>query len=344
MPDLMAVPTRQSVREFLLRFRTQTPRLAFALLLVDLGLYATSWWALVTAGSIWLQVGLAVVNAFAIARLFVLGHDACHGSSFRRGWANQAAGRIAFLPSLTPYSTWELGHNTLHHGFTNLRGKDYVYAPLSIAEYDALPRWRRALDRVYRHPLGPGLYYAVDVWWKRLWFPRPAAVEVYHSRFFADSLATAVFLAIQAAIAAGVAGRAGGNPMVAVLMAVALPQAIWNGLMGFVTYQHHTHPDVKWFNDRQQWDPLAAQVENTVHVEFPWPVGMLLGNIMEHTAHHVDVKIPLTQLAGAQAELESRLPDRVPVQRWSWRGYVENCRKCQLYDYEKRRWMSFEGL
>jgi len=343
MPESTAVPTRQSIREFLSRFRASEPRLAFLLLALDLAVYLASWVAILCTGNRLWQAALAAVNAIAIARLFILGHDACHGSSFRKSWANQLAGRVAFLPSLTPYSTWELGHNTLHHGFTNLRGKDYVYAPLTKAEYDALPRWRRALERIYRHPLGPGLCYLVEVWWKRLWFPRPDTVEVYHPRFFADSLATGIFLAVQIAIVTTVAGRTGGNWGVLALMAVVLPQAIWNALMGFVTYQHHTHPDVTWFDDRQQWDPLASQVENTVHVEFPWLVGKLLGNIMEHTAHHVDVKIPLLRLPEAQRELESRFSGKVLVQAWSWRGYVENCRQCQLYDYEKRRWLNFEG-
>lgn len=343
MPETIAAPTRQSVREQLQPFRTPMPRLALAVLAVDLAVYAASWWGIVSGVGLGWQLALGVVNAVAIARLFVLGHDACHGSLFRRNWANQVAGRIAFLPSLTPYSTWELGHNTLHHGFTNLRGKDYVYAPLTKAAYDALPPWRRLVERIYRHPLGPGLCYAVEVWWKRLWFPQPSAVEIYHRRFFFDSLATAVFLAAQGAAAFAAAGWTGQNPFLLVLTAVVLPQAVWNAVMGFVTFQHHTHPDVAWFDDRKQWDPLAAQVENTVHVEFPWLVGQLLGNIMEHTAHHVDVKIPLFRLQEAQKALEAYLPDQVPVQPWSWRSYVENCRRCQLYDYEKRRWLNFEG-
>ena len=39
--------------------------------------------------------------------------------------------------------------------------------------------------------------------------------------------------------------------------------------MGLATLQHHTHPSVVWFDNRRHWDPLASQLENTVHVEFP---------------------------------------------------------------------------
>ncbi len=33
---------------------------------------------------------------------------------------NKWLGRIAFLPSLTAYSVWDVGHNMVQHGGTNL--------------------------------------------------------------------------------------------------------------------------------------------------------------------------------------------------------------------------------
>jgi omega-6 fatty acid desaturase (delta-12 desaturase) len=115
-----------------------------SLLAIDLAVYAALWTTLLFVESWWAKFPLAFVTGVAIARLFLIGHDACHGSFFAaRGWANAAVGRLVFLPSLTPCSTWELGHNTLHHGFTNLRGKDYVYTPFSKAHFDALPRRRQ---------------------------------------------------------------------------------------------------------------------------------------------------------------------------------------------------------
>ena len=52
----------------------------------------------------------------ATAMLFVLGHDACHGSLTPSPRLNRWIGSLAFLPSLTPFSAWELGHNQTHHG------------------------------------------------------------------------------------------------------------------------------------------------------------------------------------------------------------------------------------
>ena len=332
--------TRQQLLAALAQYRRKHPRAAAALLAVDLGLYAILWLSVVLAPAWWMRIPLAALCSMAVARLFVYGHDACHGSAFSSRAANSFAGRLAFLASLTPFSTWELGHNTLHHGFTNLRGKDYVYTPLSPAEYRTLPAWRRLVERLYRHPLGPGPCYLVEVWWKKLWFPQAAHVETVRGVYQADSLLTLTFLVAQTAIAARLAETAA-----AAVFAVLVPFLGWNFLMGFITYQHHTHPRVVWYARRADWDAVAAQVENTVHVEFPPVIGALLGNIMEHTAHHLDVRIPLFELPAAQRAIESLFPGKViRVEPWSWRDYAAACRACQLYDYDERRWLRFADV
>jgi omega-6 fatty acid desaturase (delta-12 desaturase) len=98
----------------------------------------------------WVKVFASLVAALWIARLFVIGHDACHGSYTPNKTLNKWIGRIAFLPSLTPYSLWEVGHNLAHHGFTNLKGRDYVWTPYSPLEFARLPWMRRQLEHIYR--------------------------------------------------------------------------------------------------------------------------------------------------------------------------------------------------
>src|SRR5216683_2733101 len=131
--------SRRQAFDRLAPFRSTRSGRAALLLVFDIALYAVLWTALLLAPAWWMKLPLAAAAAVSIARLFLIGHDACHGSYFAARWANAAAGRLVFLASYTPFSTWELGHNTLHHGFTNLRGKDYVYTPFGKAEFDALP-------------------------------------------------------------------------------------------------------------------------------------------------------------------------------------------------------------
>jgi len=337
--------TRRKLVEQLRPVRSAGACRAVGLLIFDLSVYGLLWVLLLLAQPWWWKAALALGTGIAIARLFIIGHDACHGSFFpATRWWNAAVGRLVFLPSLTPFSTWELGHNTLHHGFTNLRGKDYVYAPFTRAEFAAMPGWRRRLERIYRHPLGPGLHYAIEVWWKRLWFP-PSCDEVApRARHFRDSMLTLGFLAAQLAVVGAVAPATEQPPGPLVVWAVALPFVVWNALMGFVTYQQHTHPEVTWYADRREWDPVTAQIRGTVHIVFPPPFGMLLGNIMEHTAHHLDVTIPLFNLPVAQRRVEETFPTEVTRVNWSLSYYLDCCRRCKLYDYGKRKWTGFDGV
>ena len=90
--------------------------------LLDWLVFAVAIASLLVVESWWVRVFASLVGGLWIARLFVIGHDACHGSYTPNKTLNKWIGRIAFLPSLTPYSLWEIGHNLAHHGFTNLEG------------------------------------------------------------------------------------------------------------------------------------------------------------------------------------------------------------------------------
>lgn len=341
MADPRDAVTRHQAVAALAHHRGPAPLFTALTLAADSAIWAGAVYGILSAPWWWAKSLFVVVAAIAVSRLFLTGHDACHGASFSSAWANRCAGRLAFLPSLTPFSTWELGHNTLHHGFTNLRGKDYVYTPFSKAEFDALPEWRRFLERIYRSPAGPSCSYLVEIWWKKLWFPRPSASGGFRLRYLLDSLLTAAFAV---ALTLACWRTATGNDRATVTaVAVLGPFVLWNAIMGFVTYQHHTSPATVWYRERSSWEALTAQVDNTPHLEFRWPLGPLLGNIMDHTAHHVDVRISMFRLPAAQRDLETILPGRVAVIRWSWHYYTAICRRCKLFDYENQRWLDFDG-
>jgi omega-6 fatty acid desaturase (delta-12 desaturase) len=82
---------------------------------------------------------------------------------------------------------------------------------------------------------------------------------------------------------------------------------------------------------------------STTDLEFPWKLGGLMHHIMEHTAHHVDMGVPLYKLKQAQKKLEDMLPGRIIVQQFSWRWYFETARKCKLYDFNQCCWTDFQG-
>ena len=137
----------------------------------------------------------------------------------------------------------------------------------------------------------------------------------------------------------------GGTVGWSLLLALAfvLPLLFWFAMIGFVVYVHHTHVKVSWHDDRAAWQRAQPFVSTTVHLTFPLKIGSLMHHIMEHTAHHVDMSIPLYKLKAAQARIEELLPGRIVIQRFSWRWYFDTARRCKLYDFTQRCWTDFKG-
>jgi len=289
------------------------------------------------------QLLAGAATGLVICRLFILGHDACHQSLTAHRGLNRWLGRLVFLPSLTPYSLWEVGHNVVHHGYTNLRGFDFVWQPRSLQEFQALPRWRRALERIYRSGWAPWLYYLVEIWWVRMMFPSRKTMPTRRAVFVRDGLLVSAYAAAWVGGLVAAAGATGQSAAWLLAVGFALPFLVWNGMIGFVVYVHHTHPGVEWYEDKAAWAASQPFVSTTVHLTFRSAMGGVLHHIMEHTAHHVDMGVPLYRLKQAQALLESRLAGCIVVQPFSWRWYADTARRCKLYDFKARCWTDFSG-
>ena len=292
----------------------------------------------------WQRLLCGALAGLAIGMLFVVGHDACHGSYTKHGWLNKIIGRIAFLPSLHAFSLWNLGHNQIHHRFTNLRAEDYVWRPFSKEEFDRLPQFRQGLERFYRSILGFGLYYAVEIWWKKLVFPNSREVPEKKAVYLLDSLLVTGFACLQVAFAVWLGLKVGLEWYASVAYGCVLPFAVWNWLSGFFIFQHHTHPSVAWFDEVDDWRYLESQIEGTTHIRFPRGFALVLHNIMEHTAHHALPNIPLYNLRKAQLALEESFSGRVKVVNWTMRGFFNTVRNCKLYDYGLHVWTDFDGM
>lgn len=236
-----------------------------------------------------------------------------------------------------------MGHNVVHHGYTNLRDFDFVWQPHSLADYQRMPAWRKVLERVYRSGWAPWLYYALEIWWRRMYFPSKQILPARRRIFTADCmLVTGVAIAWLAALVYA-ASTIGQSTVWLLGVAFVLPLFVWNALIGFVVYVHHTHTGVAWYDNKQDWSAASPFVSTTVHLTFASGTGTALHHIMEHTAHHVDMGVPLYRLKKAQALLEAKLPGRIIIQPFSWAWYFETARRCKLYDFEQRCWIDFAG-
>jgi len=292
---------------------------------------------------IFFKILLGMIAGFVTGRIFILGHDACHHSFTPHRELNKILGRIAFLPSLTPYSLWDVGHNVVHHGQTNLKGFDFVWEPLSKEEYDALSPARKLLEKIYRSGFGPGVYYFIEIWWKREFFPNSKNMPAKRPIFLKDNLLVSGFAIIWISLLVIAAVAMQQSIVVSIFAGFLVPFLFWNVMIGFVVYVHHTHTKVAWYDKKSEWLRAQPFVSTTVHLTFPLGWGHLMHQIMEHTAHHVDASIPLYTLRSAQNKLEEILPGRIISQRFTFKWYFETAKRCKLYDFANKAWLDFDG-
>lgn len=315
----------------------------FLALGIDIGVFVFGVSLVLMDSALWVKlIGTTLITA-GIVRLFLIGHDACHGAYFKNSTLNSIFGRIAFLPSMTPYSLWDVGHNVAHHGFNNLKGRDQVWAPFSKEEFDALPGYRKTLERVYRSGFGWGLYYFLELWWKKMYFATKRQIGATRAKYHWDSALVTAAMTAWVAVVAVVANQTDQNFWLLLVLAVLVPFALWNVIMGFVVFVHHTHPAIAWFQKRQEWQRCRAYVTSTAHVRFPFGLDRLMHNIMEHNAHHLNPRIPMFALRRAQAALNVAFRDQYQNYQMNWVSYVECVRKCKLYDYANHAWLDFRG-
>ena len=301
------------------------------------------WWTIKLAG--------VAIAGIAAAMLFALAHDAAHGSLAGSGLMNRVLATICFLPSWYPYTPWIRGHNHLHHGWTNVAECDYSWRPVSPAAYRAMPRWRRAVEHLYRSWWGLWVHSMVEIWWKHMAMPRASDRRYLNARHLAaDRVLVVSVIAVHVAVCWLFAPRwstvAGGPALsgpVIVAAVVLAPWWIFHVMFSIVTFLHHTHPRVPWFRTKQESSYFAGQVKATVHVELPTWVELLLHNITVHGAHHVDPRIPFRNLPPAQRRLESSFRGEIIVERWSLRSFIAITRSCKLYDYDALEWRTFDA-
>ncbi|MCP4961329.1 MAG: hypothetical protein GY925_18955, partial [Actinomycetia bacterium] len=238
-------------------------------------------WVMALVVGLWSEDGfvralMALPALAAVGQLFTMGHDAGHGSFSTSRLVNGVVGRVAFVPSAHVLGLWRF-HHDVHHRYTCLRGSDYVWVPLTVAEYRALSPWRRILHRFYRHRSGIGLslHYAIEIWAPRMLWPRVCHGLRARGRLLADT----VFLYAALAALAGLAWAfvAVVHPersadigfwLLAGVWLFVVPLVAAHWMIGFVIYLNHTHPDVVWYDDPTEWARHRVQLEGSVGVRF----------------------------------------------------------------------------
>ncbi len=317
---------------------------ALSIFAIDMSIYLSAIAGVILYESVLLKIICSIIAGSIISTIFVIGHDAAHGALTSNKLLNKVVARLAFLPSHHNYSLWLIAHNQIHHQFSNVK-KLSSWSPLSKEEYDALPKWRQSVEKLYRSVAGICFYYLAERWLKDKFYPFKRTVGQYKTVYWLDFLLVSIsLLAFLGLLIFSGSAIAYNSPLQMLILGFTVPFLIWNFMMGFTVYQHHTHETIMWTRTREQRDQIGHQEDFTMHVKFPGWYNHSSHYIMEHTAHHVDPRIPFYNLLDAQKDLFDVLGEDMKIVPFSITKFLKTMKLCKLYDYENHCWMDFDGV
>lgn len=331
--------------------KTRPKRLGLALVTAAtlFALYLGGVVVAVAAGSMFLKLLAAVFTGTIITVLAIVGHDVGHGAISRGRRVNFFLGTACFLPALHPYGLWKYHHNIMHHGHTAQLGLDDAYPPITVEDYEARGPLGKRLYEFSRTLVGQHFCYMMDVFFPKIFFPyfyKGYALKKSDWRDIAVVYAwTALF--VVAAFALSVAAQPGAGALFhaanVAIFAVVIPMTVWLVGINFLAIVQHTAPRVVWRRPMGHPTPPEEMMLSTVHIELPEWLDRFYLRIMQHVAHHRNVKIDLWSLKEAEDRLCEERPDIIRA-KWTPAYHAMITRECQLWDDENQGWTTFRAV
>jgi len=246
--------------------------------------YIALWYLMVRSLEIsyGLTLGLAVLAAGFLVRVFIVLHDCGHGSFLRSRRWNDAFGFVGGVLSFTPYHYWRHTH-AIHHataGNLDRRGVGDIWT-MTMREYREASPWCRLRFRLYRNPFC-------------LFLVGPVFVVLIKNRFagakFGWRWQRSVLWANLAMLGLGVALSLALGVQSYVL--IQLPVLIFSTAFGvWLFYVQHQFEGVSW-QRQQHWDHFTTAMRGSSYYALPKVLQWFSGNIGFHHIHHLSPRIP----------------------------------------------------
>lgn len=296
--------------------------------------FALTWFFMLVAFEkehFWLYGLLLLPTAGFLVRLFMIQHDCGHGSFFPNKRANEWAGRVIGILTLTPYYYWRRNHAVHHASSGNLarRGIGDVRT-LTVAEYVARSRLDRFRYRLYRHPcvmfgLGPLYLFVLE-------YRLPVGFMRKGWRPWFSTMGTTATIAVLVILAT----RAVGLPA---FLWVQVPiVAVGAGVGVWLFYIQHQFEHTYWAKG-ENWNAHDAALYGSSHYSLPVVLRWFTANIGVHHVHHLSSRIPYYRFPEV-------LRNHPELRKRSRLTLLESLQSTHLalWDEECRRLVSFKEI
>ena len=280
--------------------------------------------------SVWLTLGLAVVNGFFLVRIFIIQHDCGHQSFTKNRKANDIIGEICSLVSFMPYRYWAKSHN-YHHGHNGLLHEHRDIGDielLTVQEFKAFSRFQKIRYLLFRSfpvlfVIGPAWYLLIQ---NRLPLINLKGWEHARRSLIRHNL---LLVGLHLSVILLLGYKAFLLVHLPILLVFALV-AVW---FFYVQHQHETAYK-EW---KDKWDYIRAAVQGSTYYTLPRMFHWLTGNIGYHHIHHLNPLVPNYQLA--RCHHENPVLDRVANKITFLQSL--RCIFNKLWDEDQERMISF---
>lgn len=232
--------------------------------------------------SYWLTLGLAILAAGFMVRIFIIFHDCGHGSFFKSQKMNKVIGIITGFIVFTPYHKWHRDHKIHHQTVGNLdkRGIGDVKT-LTVEEYLKLSAWQKFSYRFYRNPfflfgIAPILLFTIQNRFTKEYMSLREKIYVH--------LTNLALIAVVAAIIMVIGWKTFLLIQLPVLY-IATVHGVW------LFYVQHQYRDVLW-EEESGWDYKTTALQGSSWFKLPGLLNWFTGNIGYHHIHHLSPRIP----------------------------------------------------
>ena len=292
-----------------------------------LGLWFLAWEAI--AWGYWpLSFIPSLIASTFLVRMFMIQHDCGHGSFFSNQTVNNWVGRVIGVLTLTPYDAWRRNH-AIHHATTGHLEKRGIgdIATLTIAEYHALPFWKRLGYRLYRNPLVLFVFGSAYLFILR--HRLPLGMSLKDKMDWVSPMATNLAIA---AVVTFMMWLVGIGPFLMVQIPITLLAASIGVWLFYVQHQF----DGTFWAPADDWNPHEAAIQGSSHYDLPMVLRWVTGNIGVHHVHHLSSRIPFYRLRQVLRDH----PELNNVNRLTlWQSL--RCIPLALWDENRQRLVSF---
>ncbi|EEF29426.1 Omega-6 fatty acid desaturase, chloroplast precursor, putative [Ricinus communis] len=263
----------------------------------------------------------------AITGFFVIGHDCAHKSFSKNKLVEDIVGTLAFMPLIYPYEPWRFKHDR-HHAKTNMCVRHSFSLYFLCPNPNCATSWESpSILNMPWMSIAHWLIWHFDI--KKF---RPNEVK----RVKISLACVFAFMAI-------------GWPLIVYKTGIMgwikfwlMPWLGYHFWMSTFTMVHHTAPHIP-FKSSDEWNAAQAQLNGTVHCDYPRWIEILCHNINVHIPHHISSRIPSYNLPEAHISIQEKWGKYLNEATWNWRLMKTIMTVCHVYDKEEN-YIAFDKL